>query len=177
MVQNGVMLMCISTYRYLDEVRRVLVYREKLRLSACGKIEIERAHQMYTVVKSDSKSTNRTLIFKLLRYSDRNAIMDAYRAAGSSLIHEGHKLLLFANYSPSTSRLRKAFATVMFSLCKKGIQLFIYPAKLMAPTVPQKFEGLFSVQHHLQLSRPRFKDTNSASILITKLYYIDVSSI
>ncbi|KAG7217539.1 hypothetical protein INR49_021394 [Caranx melampygus] len=31
MVQNGVMLMCVSTYRYLDEVRRVFVYREKLR--------------------------------------------------------------------------------------------------------------------------------------------------
>ncbi|KAG7224422.1 hypothetical protein INR49_015086 [Caranx melampygus] len=186
MVQNGVMLMCVSTYRYLDEVRRVLVYREKLRLSACGKIEIERAHQMYTVVKSDSKSTNRTLIFKLLRYSDRNAIMDAYRAAGSSLIHEGHKLLLFANYSPSTSRLRKAFATVMFSLCKKGIQLFIYPAKLMVAhnsrqfLLPQCLRNLkdFSVSSiTFSCPDPASRTPTVHPILITKLYYIDVSSI
>ncbi|CAJ1071498.1 hypothetical protein NFI96_030685 [Xyrichtys novacula] len=100
-------------------------------LSSRGKIEIKRAHRIYSAAKSDGKNLNRTLIFKLLGYSDRKAIMDTYRAAGSSPSHKGHRLLLFADYCPSTSKLRKAFTQVMSSLRKKGIQHFlIYPAKL-----------------------------------------------
>lgn len=96
-------------------------------LSARGVMEIERAHRIYSKSSGDNKP--RPVIFRLLRYSDRKAILDAYRAAGSSLTYGSHKLLLFADYSPHTSRCRMAF--IMKELRRKGVQNFLlYPAKL-----------------------------------------------
>ena len=67
----------------------------------------------------------------MLRYPDRKAILDEYRAAGSSLAHGGGKLLLFADYSPHTSSRRQAFSEAMKELRKKGIKNFLlYPARL-----------------------------------------------
>lgn len=58
-------------------------------------------------------------------------ILDAHRAAGSSIMHGSQKLLLFADYSPHTSERRKAFTPIMTELRRKGAQNFLlYPAKL-----------------------------------------------
>lgn len=98
-------------------------------LSARGVMEIERAHRIYSKSSGDNKP--RPVIFRLLLYSDRKAILDAYRAAGSFLTYGSHKLLLFADYSPHTSRCRMAFAPIMKELRRKGVQNFLlYPAKL-----------------------------------------------
>ncbi len=68
-------------------------------------IKIERAHRIY----SDKQSKRpRTVIFKLLDYTDRQAILKGARAAypvkfGSETLH------FFLDYSADTTKKRKAF--------------------------------------------------------------------
>lgn len=97
-----------------------------------GIIEIERAHRVYKKGENSS-SKPRTLIFKLLRYNDRQAIMKAYRQAGTiAQRSQSHsQLMLFADYSNATVVKRKAFSSCIASLKQKGIPFFLlYPASL-----------------------------------------------
>lgn len=99
-------------------------------LAVDGLIQIERAHRVYAALDSN-RNKPRVLLFKLLRFIDRQAIFRAFRNAGSSITHGEAKLLLFADYSVFTSQRRKAFAPTIAALKQRSIQNFlIYPAKL-----------------------------------------------
>uniref|UniRef100_A0A3B1KFW0 L1 transposable element RRM domain-containing protein n=1 Tax=Astyanax mexicanus TaxID=7994 RepID=A0A3B1KFW0_ASTMX len=90
-------------------------------------IKIERAHRIY----SGKNTTHpRTVVFKLLDYTDRQAILKGARAA-SPVKHGGSSLLFFPDYSHETTRKRKAFADVRKKLDNLGIQSFLlFPATL-----------------------------------------------
>lgn len=118
-----------------------------------GIIEIERAHRVYSKGENSS-SKPRTLIFKLLRYNDRQAIMKAYRQAGTKVQHGQSQLMLFADYSNATVLKRKAFSSCIASLKQKGIQFFLlYPASLKV-TVDSNNTRIFSspeeAQHYIK---------------------------
>ncbi len=92
-------------------------------------IEIDRAHRVY----SNSNSPKpRSMIFRLLRYPDRQAILQGARKAKPTL-PGGTSLEFYADYSPETAQKRKAFSAVRAKLHQKGAETFlIYPALLMA---------------------------------------------
>ncbi|MGH0122104.1 UNVERIFIED_CONTAM: hypothetical protein FKN15_013023 [Acipenser sinensis] len=99
-------------------------------LPSKGVIEIERAHRIYSGANTQGNKP-RTLIFKLLRYNDRQAILKAYRQPGTQISQGQSKLLLFPDYSNFTAEHRKAFAPIQSSLKQMGIQSFLlYPSKL-----------------------------------------------
>lgn len=94
-------------------------------------IEIERAHRIYGQQKSTE--TGRTMIFKVLRYQDRQAILDGAREVSKKgpILDGGKQLKFFADYSACTSQKRKSFADTRKELRAAGIQSFlIYPAIL-----------------------------------------------
>ncbi len=95
--------------------------------SLAGKeMEIERAHRIYSGERS--KSTPRTFIFKMLRYRDRNAILNGARTAGQ-ILHMGALLLFFPDYSTHTASKRRAMASARKKLTQLGISSFVvYPA-------------------------------------------------
>ncbi len=75
---------------------------------------------------------NRSMIFRLLRYPDRQAILQGARKAKPTL-PGGTSLEFYADYSPETAQKRKAFSAVRAKLHQKGAETFlIYPALLMA---------------------------------------------
>ncbi|KAJ8358153.1 hypothetical protein AAFF_G00028880 [Aldrovandia affinis] len=89
-------------------------------------LEIDRAHRIY----SNNTSRPRTMIFKLLRYTDRQAILAGARKARPAL-SDGTQLLFFADYSPGTTQERQGYREIRAKLRRKGIDSFlIYPAIL-----------------------------------------------
>lgn len=94
-------------------------------------IEIERAHRIYG--PHAKGNTPQTMILRLLRHGDRNAILNGAREATkhAPIQDAGRSLRFYADYSAHTSQRRKAFAGVQKSLREKGISSFIiYPATL-----------------------------------------------
>ncbi len=98
-------------------------------------IEIDRAHRVY----SNSNSPKpRSMIFRLLRYPDRQAILQGARKAKPTL-PGGTSLEFYADYSPETAQKRKAFSAVRAKLHQKGAETFlIYPALLRVTYKGQK---------------------------------------
>lgn len=90
-------------------------------------IEIERAHRIYSG-KEGRRDRPRTLIFKLLRYNDRQAILAGARTS-STLQHGGCSLRFFPDYSNITAQKRRDMSQARKRLIQKGIKSFlIYPA-------------------------------------------------
>lgn len=90
-------------------------------------IKIERAHRIYS---GKNNNRPRTVIFKLLDYTDRQALLKGARAA-PPVQHGGASLLFFPDYSPDTTRKRKEFADVRKKMDNLGIQSFLlFPATL-----------------------------------------------
>ncbi|KAJ8386803.1 hypothetical protein AAFF_G00165980 [Aldrovandia affinis] len=97
-----------------------------LKRSHSTPLEIDRAHRIY----SNNTSRPRTMIFKLLRYTDRQAILAGVRKARPAL-SDGTQLLFFADYSPGTTQERQGYREIRVKLRRKGIDSFlIYPAIL-----------------------------------------------
>ncbi|KAI4889624.1 hypothetical protein NFI96_030685 [Prochilodus magdalenae] len=93
-------------------------------------VEIEWAHRVYSS-RENSSTRPRRLIFKVLRYNDRLAILKAFRQPGTKIVHDQAHLLFFADYSSVTVQKRKAFSSCMSTIKQKGIPNFLlYPAKL-----------------------------------------------
>lgn len=96
-------------------------------------IQIERAHRIYSQSTKNGKGP-RTLIFKVLRYKDRQAILQGAREAKKNnkpIQDNGKELMFFADYSNYTAQKRKAYGTVQKELRARGIPSFlIYPAIL-----------------------------------------------
>lgn len=98
-------------------------------LSKKAPVEIDRAHRIY------SQGTARTMIFRVLRYQDRQAILQGAREARKKEptgIQDARKTLRFyADYSAFTVQRRQAFAGPQKELHARGIPNFlIYPAIL-----------------------------------------------
>ncbi|KAJ8417140.1 hypothetical protein AAFF_G00283670 [Aldrovandia affinis] len=70
------------------------------------------------------------MIFKLLRYTDRQAILAGARKARPAL-SDGTQLLFFADYSPGRAQERQGYREIRAKLRAEGNRLFlIYPAIL-----------------------------------------------
>lgn len=102
-------------------------------------IEVERAHRIYANPSRGSSKTPRSktpeqprvFIFKLLRFNDRDMILQAARDQGGVQLEDETSLSLFPDYSPVTAKKRAAFKTVKKELRRKGYQFFLqYPAIL-----------------------------------------------
>uniref|UniRef100_A0A8B9GUN5 L1 transposable element RRM domain-containing protein n=1 Tax=Astyanax mexicanus TaxID=7994 RepID=A0A8B9GUN5_ASTMX len=114
--------------------------------------EIERAHRVYSGASNTAFKPG-SLIFKLLRYNDRQLNLAAYRKAGSPLVHAQAKLLLFADYSKATAVKQKVFAPHVASLRQRGADTFLlYPARLKVrhSDEPHVFSDPQEVQSFLQ---------------------------
>ncbi|KAJ8416913.1 hypothetical protein AAFF_G00327910 [Aldrovandia affinis] len=77
-------------------------------------LEIDRAHRIY----SNNTSRPRTMIFKLLCYTDRQAILAGARKARPAL-SDGTQLLFFADYSPGTTQERQGYREIRAKLRRK----------------------------------------------------------
>lgn len=93
--------------------------------------EIERAHRIYG--QQRSTEMGRTMIFKVLIYQDRQAILDGAREVSKRgpILDGENQLKFFADYSTYTWQKRRSFADTWKELQVAGIQSFlIYPAIL-----------------------------------------------
>lgn len=91
-------------------------------------IAIERAHRVYS--REQNSSRPRTIIFKLLNYVDRQAILKGARAA-YPVKHRQENILFFPDYSVETTKRRKEMAEARKKMDNLGLQPFLlYPATL-----------------------------------------------
>ena len=89
-------------------------------------LEIDRAHRIY----SNNTARPRTMIFRLLRYTDRQAILEGARKAKPTL-PDGTKLQFFADFGPGTMQERQKYKEIRAKLWQKRIDAYlIYPAIL-----------------------------------------------
>lgn len=89
-------------------------------------IRIERAHRVY----GDKSDRPRTIIFKLLDYNDRQAILSGARAV-PSVKHSSDTLRFFPDFSADTTKKRKTLTEVRKRIESFGIETFLqYPATL-----------------------------------------------
>lgn len=94
------------------------------------KFEIERGHRIYWRFASDDRKP-RVVIFKLLRYTDRQLILQESRKGNPIREAGGNTLRFYTDYSPATSQLRRAFSEVRKAMWDAGARSFlIYPATL-----------------------------------------------
>ena len=92
-------------------------------------VRIGRAHRLYSAEKDANNNRPRTLIFKLLDYNHRQAILKGARAP--KIKHAEHNLLFFPDYSKDTTTKRKAFVPIYKKMTSLGLQPFLhYPAHL-----------------------------------------------
>ena len=97
-----------------------------LKTSRNAVVAVDKAHRIF----SNKTSGTRTMIFRLLHFSDRQAILEGARSAKPTL-PDGTKLLFFADYSPGTTKARRAFKEIRTKLWRMGIQTsLVYPAVL-----------------------------------------------
>ncbi|ROL44854.1 LINE-1 retrotransposable element ORF1 protein [Anabarilius grahami] len=110
-----------------DPLRFIQNHLPKWIPSLAGKVlEIERAHRIYSGERA--KSTPRTFIFKMLRYQDRNVILNGARGVGQ-ILHNGSPLLFFPDYSNQTASKRRSMALARKKLTQLGVTSFLlYPA-------------------------------------------------
>lgn len=94
---------------------------------AGGQFEIMRAHRI-GLTRTD-RSGPRTIICKMLRFTDRDRILQASRE--SPLMINGRNIRFSADYSNFTVTRRQAFSEVMDVARKQGYRAFLlYPARL-----------------------------------------------
>lgn len=100
-------------------------------------IDIERAYHVYGGEVNSKKP--RTLIFRLLCWQDRSAILNGarqvypvkYTPNGASLAPTASTLLFFPDYSPAMTARRKSFSSVMKKAKDMNLEPFlIYPARV-----------------------------------------------
>lgn len=92
------------------------------------RIEIMRAHRI-PLPRNANTNSPRTLICKLLRFTDRERILKAARRTPLTL---GDRAVRFsADYSPYTIAQRRLFSRAMDIAKTRGLQAFLlYPARL-----------------------------------------------
>ena len=91
-------------------------------------IEIQRAHRIYND-NARNRGANRTLIFNVLRYPTRQAILRAARKEPLSI--NGRRIRFSPDYSNFTVKRRQGFHQAMDAARAKGLEFFLlYPATL-----------------------------------------------
>lgn len=129
-------------------------------------VEIERAHRIYSPhVKG---SIPQTMILKLLRHGDRNAILKGARETSKTapIQDAGKSLRFYADYSAHTSQRRKSFVGVQKYLREEGIPSFmIYPAtlKITLGGEQRSFTTPEEAEEFLQGSRQGVSTTRAAA--------------
>lgn len=94
-----------------------------------GRVEIDRAHRIFSN-NSNNTSRPRTMIFRLLRYTDRQAVLEGARKANPTL-PDGTRLQFFADYSSGTTQERQEYKNIRAKLRQRGIDSFLlYPVIL-----------------------------------------------
>ncbi|ROL46653.1 hypothetical protein DPX16_21112 [Anabarilius grahami] len=89
------------------------------------KLAVDSLQEKLARIEDKSHQSN---IYLLLRYQDRNAILNEARAAGQ-ILHMGTLLLFFPYYSTHTSSKRRAMTSARKKLTQLGItSLLLYPA-------------------------------------------------
>ena len=90
-------------------------------------VTVDKAHRIYTNNKNPGP---RTMIFRLLHFPDRQAILDGAKK-NTPTGPNGSKLLFFADYSPGTTKARRSFKEIRTALWQRRIESFlVYPAIL-----------------------------------------------
>lgn len=120
------------------------------------RIEVDRAHRIYGG-RTQNTGRPRTVIFRLLRWQDRDAILSAARKRGPPIRHSNSNLLFFADYSASTTMKRKAFNTAMKMAHERDLRPFlVYPAtlKLRLATGPKLFDDPASAMDFIRRQPP-----------------------
>ncbi len=117
---------------------------------AVREIKIERAHRLYNKRGTES-SRSRTLIFKLLDYADRQAILKGAREIHIPVKHKEWILSFYPDFSNEMARKWMEFNQVRKKMIALGLRPFlVYPAELKLthrgqslifkiPTVADKF--------------------------------------
>lgn len=95
-----------------------------------GSVEIMRAHRVGpTREDANRKPVPRTLLLKLLRFTDRDKILGAARKTAIEV--DGSVIRFTPDYSTQTFNRRLAFSNAMGALQKLGFRTFLlYPARL-----------------------------------------------
>lgn len=89
---------------------------------------VERAHRIGP--PAENKTSPRPTIVRYLNYADKHMLLQRFRQQKQLQI-EGHKLLLFADYSQEVSNKRKAFSRICSTLFHNNIKFTLaYPAIL-----------------------------------------------
>lgn len=94
-----------------------------------AKVQIERAHR----IRNNQNNGRATMIFKVLRYQDRNNILQGAREERKKapIQDDGKTIRFYADYSAFTNERRKAYGEVLKELHERRIQAFLlYPATL-----------------------------------------------
>lgn len=129
--RNNVRLVNLPTGAEGDDARGYLqkmlpVWIPALKNTRSAAVEIDRAHRIF----SNNSSRPRTMIFRLLRYTDRQSILEGARKSKPTL-PDGTQLQFFADYSPGTTQERQGYKEIRSKLRQRGIDSFlIYPAIL-----------------------------------------------
>lgn len=134
-------------------------------------VEIERAHRIYT--SDNYRKGPRTLIFKLLRFQDRNVILKGARSAGP-ILHKSSSLLFFPDYSNQTAMKRREMNQARKKLTQLGIPSFmIYPATIKVTyrgstsllETPAEVES-YATQHQ-ESSSPLHESEDVPAVMLT----------
>lgn len=126
--RNNVRLVGLPAGAEGDDPRRYLQKMLPTWIPRLGSdpLEIDRAHRVF----SNSTARPRTMIFRLLRYTDRQAILEGARKAKPTLT-DGTKLQFFADYGPGTTKERQKYKEIRARLWQRKIDAYlIYPAIL-----------------------------------------------
>ncbi|XP_059802220.1 uncharacterized protein LOC132378920 [Hypanus sabinus] len=113
-------------------------------------LEIDRAHKIF----SNNTSRPQTMIFRLLRYTDQQAILEGARKA-KPILPDGTQLQFFTDYSPGMMQEWQGYKEIRTKLRQKGIDSFlIYLAILRVNTKGMKmlFNSAEEAKESLKLS-------------------------
>ncbi|KAJ7992795.1 hypothetical protein DPEC_G00282400 [Dallia pectoralis] len=141
-------------------------------------IDIERAHRVYDGGEANSNKP-RTLIFRLLRWQDRLAILNGARQVypvkmasnGATRSTTGSAptvstILFFPDYSPATTAKRKSFSAAMKKARDMGLEPFlIYPARIKLQYKGEKkmFDSSQAAEDFINSLPRRYISTTAAS--------------
>lgn len=128
-------------------------------------IEVDRAHRVYGA-GAQNTGRSRTLIFRLLRWQDRDAILTAAKKRVPPIRHGNSNLLFFADYSTATTAKRKTFSSAMRLAHDKDLRPFlIYPAtlKLRLGSGPKLFDDAASALVFIHQQPPASDATGNAT--------------
>lgn len=143
-----------------SHLRHICEYDIPTALEMEGPCKVERAHRVgperldTTSDKPERSTRPRQVIAKFLDYSEKEAMLRAYRKKQIPTKIEGHQILIFGDYSAEVVRKRKAFSKICTSLYLKKWKFQLqYPA-ILRVTYPdgssKSFKDHLEAESHLR---------------------------